>query len=141
MIEENKLNILELTDQDYQEIQKKLGIKIKIARLKKKVSVSQLCEISDISAKHISNIENGKVGAPSLKVYLKICYALNMNPTDLFSDIENEPPFNDEDYNFIDWNKILQLKSEIWLLVFLYQITYNFDCKVFFWELYQLSFQ
>jgi hypothetical protein len=66
---------------------------------------------------------------------------LNMNPTDLFSDIENEPPFNDEDYNFIDWNKILQLKSEIWLLVFLYQITYNFDCKVFFWELYQLSFQ
>ena len=141
MIEENKLDILELTDLDYQEIQKKLGIKIKIARLKKKVSVSQLCEISDISAKHISNIENGKVGAPSLKVYLKICYALNMNPTDLFSDIENEPPFNDEDYNFIDWNKILQLKSEIWLLVFLYQITYNFDCKVFFWELYQLSFQ
>ena len=102
MIEENKLDNLELTDLDYQEIQKKLGIKIKIARLKKKVSVSQLCEISDISAKHISNIENGKVGAPSLKVYLKICYALNMNPTDLFSDIENEPPFNDEDYNFID---------------------------------------
>ena len=95
MIEENKLDILELTDLDYQEIQKKLGIKIKIARLKKKVSVSQLCEISDISAKHISNIENGKLGAPSLKVYLKICYALNMNPTDLFSDIENEPPFND----------------------------------------------
>ena len=71
MIEENKLDILELTDLDYQEIQKKLGIKIKIARLKKKVSVSQLCEISDISAKHISNIENGKV-----KISLKMLYKL-----------------------------------------------------------------
>ena len=33
MIEENKLNILELTDQDYQEIQKKLGIKIEIKKI------------------------------------------------------------------------------------------------------------
>lgn len=102
MKEENKLEILELTDAEYQQIQKNLGLKIKIARLKKGVSVSQLCQISDISAKHISNIENGKVGAPSLKVYLKICYALNMNPTELFSNIEREAPFNNEEYQFID---------------------------------------
>ena len=81
---------------------KTIGINIKIKRIRQGISQAKLAKLLGVSAAHLCNIENGKVGAPSLKVYLKICYALNMNPTDLFSDIENEPPFNDEDYNFID---------------------------------------
>ncbi|EMJ5457041.1 helix-turn-helix transcriptional regulator [Enterococcus faecalis] len=93
--------ISDLQDQDVFFIQKELGQKIKIGRIKKKVTLTDLSNISGITESYLSNVENGRVSSPSLRSYLKICYALNMNPAEFFADISDMPPFDSPDYEFI----------------------------------------
>lgn len=90
-----------LQETDVGTIQKNLGQKIKIGRIKKDVTIIELSNISGMTESYLSNIENGKINSPSLRSYLKICYALNMNPADFFSDIPTMPPFDSPDYDFI----------------------------------------
>lgn len=99
---DNKLKLLELQDKDFQYIQKQFGKKIKLARVNKELSLKEVYQISGISENHLSRLENGKYVSPSLKMYLKVCYAVNLNPLKLFEDINKYPPFSDDDYFFID---------------------------------------
>lgn len=72
----------------------KLGMKIKLARVERKLSVLQLSQICGISDSHLSHIENGKVKAPSVNLYLKIFYGLDMKPSEFFGILDELPPFD-----------------------------------------------
>ncbi|MDT2449895.1 helix-turn-helix domain-containing protein, partial [Enterococcus avium] len=100
--EKKNWEVLHLSDNDYLSIQKKLGKEIKIARLKKEVTILELSQISGIGDSYLSRLENGRLTSPSLKTYLKVCYALNLNPASFFATASESPPFNADDYNYID---------------------------------------
>lgn len=101
IMEKKSWESLQMTDTEFINIQLELGKKIKIARIKKNVTVLELANISGVGDSNISKLENGRLKSPGLKNYLKICYALNMNPADFFADIPDMPPFNSPDYEFI----------------------------------------
>lgn len=69
-------------DLDYNAI----GYRIKITRLKYKLTQEKLSEICDITPQHLSNIENGntKVSLPTL---IKIANALNVTVDYLLVDV------------------------------------------------------
>ena len=58
------------------EFRKTIALNIKIERIKKNLTQEQLAEISEISTKHITKIENGKVTPSSFLLY-KIAQSLN----------------------------------------------------------------
>ncbi len=63
------------------EDKKIIGNIIKNARLKTKLSQSELAEKIELNEKHISNIERG-VNAPILDTFLKLCDVLELNLQD-----------------------------------------------------------
>lgn len=60
------------------EFRKIIALNIKIERIKKNLTQEQLAEISGISTKHITKIENGKV-TPSSYLLYKIAQSLNIS--------------------------------------------------------------
>lgn len=65
-----------------------IGYRIKITRLKYKITQEKLSEICDITPQHLSNIENGntKVSLPTL---IRIANALNVTVDYLLVDVLN----------------------------------------------------
>lgn len=61
----------------------KLGHKIKVLRMNKKVSQDKLAELGNIERAHISNIENGKTN-PSILYLKQIADGLGVDIADLF---------------------------------------------------------
>ncbi|HHJ3433234.1 TPA: helix-turn-helix domain-containing protein [Enterococcus faecium] len=100
-MEEKDWEIKSFPDSEVELIQKNLGQKIKIGRIKKGVTIIDLSSISGMTESYLSNVENGKIKAPSLRSYLKICYALNINPIEFFSNIPTMPPFDSPDNKYI----------------------------------------
>lgn len=64
-------------------------------RKAKKFSQEKLAKITGLDRTFISLIENGK-RSPTFSTILKICSALDIEPSELFSVYEK----NDPDYNF-----------------------------------------
>lgn len=86
----------DITDVDFNLMLEKIGMKIKLARIEKKITVLQLAQISGVSDSYLSRIENGKVRAPGIRLYLRIFHSLNMSPSDFFSILDTLPPFSNE---------------------------------------------
>lgn len=63
--------------------------RIKIERIKKRMSVPTISKNIGISKSYFYQIENGNK-CPSIKVIKKICKALNADPKELFFSEENE---------------------------------------------------
>lgn len=70
-------------DVDKQE--KKVVSRLKAERERQKLSQLELSYRSDVSQNMIAYIESGK-RVPSLSTVLKLCNALNINPSELFQD-------------------------------------------------------
>ena len=64
---------------------KKMGYKIKLARLEKGLTQEQLSEMLDMSNNYISNIERNH-SIPSLETFVKICNALEVTPDKILID-------------------------------------------------------
>ena len=63
----------------------KVGIRIKKARIDKKITQSQLAERLELSNNYISSIERGKA-IPSLETFIMICNALDVTADMLLAD-------------------------------------------------------
>ncbi|MCQ2398790.1 MAG: helix-turn-helix domain-containing protein [Sphaerochaetaceae bacterium] len=63
--------------------------KLKTLREEKKLSQLELSMASDVSQNMIAYIENGK-RTPTLATLLKLCSALNINPSVLFEDSDEQ---------------------------------------------------
>ena len=65
-----------------QDLRKKLAYNIKVERAKAELTQEKLAELSGISAKHITKIENQKV-TPSIYIVYKIAKVFNVCIDDL----------------------------------------------------------
>lgn len=63
---------------------KQSGVKIRKARLEKKITQEQLAALADVGVTHISHIETGNT-IPSLKTLIAIVNALDCSMDELFS--------------------------------------------------------
>lgn len=70
-----------------QEFRKMLAHNIKVERVKRDLTQEQLAELSEISTKHITKIENANV-APSAYLVFKIAKAMNVSIDKLFTKEE-----------------------------------------------------
>ena len=66
-----------------------VGRVIQRFREKKGLSQDVLSGLADIGRTHLSAIERGE-RKPTLETFYRICIALNIKPSDLFSAIEKE---------------------------------------------------
>ena len=67
------------------EFKQELGFKIKIERMRKKISQEKLAEMADCSLSYIGFIERGEM-AVSLYNFLKIAQVLQLNINDFLKD-------------------------------------------------------
>ena len=63
---------------------KQIGVKIRKARLEKKITQEQLAALADVGVTHISHIETGNT-IPSLKTLIAIVNALDCSMDEWFS--------------------------------------------------------
>ncbi|MBC1287329.1 helix-turn-helix transcriptional regulator [Listeria booriae] len=71
------------------EIIKKLGATLQVARTKKKYSIAALSNITGISISYISQLENGVRQNASILIYLELAYSLDLKPSELFSSLDD----------------------------------------------------
>ena len=64
------------------EINRKIGIRIKVARFDKKISQEKLAEFADLNKNTIGSIERGEI-SPSIETLYKIATALDIELHDL----------------------------------------------------------
>lgn len=64
----------------YQYLAPEIGEYIKINRLKKKLSQTELADAVNITVSFLSDIEHFRT-MPSIDTFVKICYVLNIPPT------------------------------------------------------------
>ena len=64
------------------EINRKIGIRIRVARLDKKISQEKLAEFADVNRNTIGTIERGEI-SPTIETLYKISEALNITLHDL----------------------------------------------------------
>jgi len=83
-----------MTNEEYANIKYHLAKAIKEARLKHQYTIRDLAEIADINYSYLSTIENNRIEKPSMYIYLTLFEILEIPITELFSEIENMPPFN-----------------------------------------------
>jgi transcriptional regulator with XRE-family HTH domain len=69
-------------------------------RKAKEISQEKLAKLTGLDRTFISLIENGK-RSPTFSTILKICSALEIRPSELFTKFENSPSFFDEN----SWGK------------------------------------
>lgn len=69
------------------ELRKNLALNIKIERIKKHLPQEKLAELSDISTKHITKIENERV-TPSIYLVYRIAHALNVTIDKLLQKVD-----------------------------------------------------
>ena len=70
---------------DKKVILKRMGARIKLARIKKGLTQSQLSELISVDPSYISNIENGKKNI-SVVVLVRLVDELGITPNDLLCD-------------------------------------------------------
>ena len=85
-----------MNNQEYFEIKKHINNRLKDAREKHRYTVRELAEIAEMSHTYLSNLENNHVAKPSLYTYLKLFEILEISPGKLFYEIENLPPFDNQ---------------------------------------------
>lgn len=64
------------------EINRKIGIIIRVARLDKKISQEKLAELADVNRNTIGSIERGEI-SPTIETLYKIASALNIELHDM----------------------------------------------------------
>lgn len=72
----------------------RIGKNIRLQRIEKEYSLTDLSLMTDISPNYLSKIETGKAPKPSIYKLLLICIALKMNPNDLMNGVNELPPFS-----------------------------------------------
>lgn len=65
-----------------QDLRKRLAHNLRVERAKNELTQEQLAELSEVSAKHITKIENAKV-SPSIYIVYKIAKVLNTSIDEL----------------------------------------------------------
>lgn len=82
---------------------KKIGKRIKIARIQADLTQERLAELVELSPSHMSNIENGAT-KPSLTSLVDIANALSVTPDDLLCDnaFHARPQFEDDLQELLD---------------------------------------
>lgn len=83
-----------LTPNDFSEINLFLGNKLKQARTEQGLSILDVSKISGMAGSYISLVENGKKPKVSLYTFLRLMYFLDIDPCDIFSNVEKLHPFN-----------------------------------------------
>ena len=68
-----------------EKLRKKLAHNLKVERAKNDLTQEQLAELSNVSTKHVTKIENGKV-TPSVYIVYKFAKALKTTIDDLLKD-------------------------------------------------------
>ncbi|OHX26502.1 hypothetical protein BKX95_09915 [Streptococcus iniae] len=86
----------DLTPEDFVTINQFLGRKIKKARLENELSITDLSRVSGMAGSYISLVENGKKPKLSMFTLLRLCFFLNVNPSEFFNGIEELPPFSND---------------------------------------------
>lgn len=79
---------------EYFKVLIRIGKNIKVQRIEKEYSLTDLSLMTDISTNYLSLMENGKAPKPSIYKFLLICIALEMNPNDLMHGVDELPPFS-----------------------------------------------
>ena len=79
---------------EYFKILIRIGKNIRLQRIEKEYSLTDLSLMTDISLDYLSKIENGKAPKVSIYKYLSICIALKLNPTDLMHGVNELIPFS-----------------------------------------------
>ncbi len=69
------------------ELRKNLALNIRLERVKKRLTQEKLAELSNISPKHITKIENEGV-MPSVYLVYKIALALNVTVDKLLQNVD-----------------------------------------------------
>lgn len=65
-----------------EDLRKRLAHNLKVERAKSELTQEQLAELSEVSAKHITKIENAKV-TPSIYIIYKVAKVLNTSIDEL----------------------------------------------------------
>lgn len=60
-----------------------LGYNVKMRRIRRRLSIKELSEKSEVSRSYISELEENKHDNPSIKVLCQMCRILNCTPDDL----------------------------------------------------------
>jgi len=76
-------------------LKKKIGMRVKAARMQRGMTQPQLAEIIGKGFETISNIERGKT-APNFNTLLDISEAVGIPMREFFDDIESEEPTSEE---------------------------------------------
>lgn len=95
---------------------------IKNIRLQKKISISKLSKITDISRTYIRELENNRRINVSLSILFKIANALDVNVKDLFYTTLNINDLKNEMYKRIDKyginsKEVMEISQTIDLLI------------------------
>lgn len=85
-------------DNNFINISKDLGYKLKVARKNKGYTILEMTKLTGMSDSYLSNIENNKGSKVSLHIYLLLCFYLDINPAEFFQNIKNFPPFSEKNY-------------------------------------------
>ena len=79
---------------EFDQIKQIISKKIKEERIKHGYSVRTLADLTNIGFSHISRLENNKIPSPRLQTYLIIFEVLEISLGEVFSELDNLPPFN-----------------------------------------------
>lgn len=63
---------------------KGMGLNLKIARIKKRLTQKELADVVEVSRDYIASLENGRAKNPSIELMKKLSKALNVPVTELF---------------------------------------------------------
>jgi len=76
---------------NFSEIFKKIGLKIKLLRIERKISQQDLAAACNFEKSNLARIEAGRTN-PTVATLLKICQVLDVSTSQLFDfeDIENK---------------------------------------------------
>lgn len=85
----------DITEEKYEKLMIELGFFLKFKRQRKGITVMQLSHLSNIGESQISRIENAKGKLPTVKSYLRLCYALEIKPSELFACLDAISPFDE----------------------------------------------
>lgn len=66
-----------------------IGEQLKIARIKKGISINELAKSIDVTAPYLVRIENNVLINIGIKVFSKICYELDLSDTEVLEIIKS----------------------------------------------------
>lgn len=66
-----------------------MGLNLKIARIKKRLTQKELADIVGVSRDYIASLENGRAANPNIELMKRLSLALDVTITELFFTEDN----------------------------------------------------